>query len=98
MRRLLTFQNLLAILPISEATLRRRISESRRGIGNFPKSVNRPGRKLLFRPEDVELWVASQNSADPQPPIPESTRERAKRHAIAMKALAGKGVVLPSQK
>ena len=99
MKKLLTLADLLLFLPISEATLRRYVSESRRGTGNFPLPVNDGfKRKLLFRPEDIERWVAFQNSADPQPPIPESSRERSKRHSVAMKMLADKGVTLPSQK
>ena len=39
MRKLLTLRDLLLILPYSEPTLRRYIADSRRGIGNFPKSV-----------------------------------------------------------
>lgn len=98
MKKLLTFIDLLLILPVSESTLRRYIAKARRGTGNFPLPVNEGfKRKLLFRPEDIERWVATQNSAAPQPPIPESSRERSKRHSAAMKILAQKGVTLGSR-
>jgi predicted DNA-binding transcriptional regulator AlpA len=98
MRKLLTLQDLLLLFPCSEATLRRRHAETLAGIGNFPRSVNAPGKKLLFHPDDIERWMASQNADNQQPPVPESSRDRSKRHSAAMESLKQKGVILPSQK
>ena len=97
MQKLLTFRDLLAILQISEPTLRRWIAEARRGTGNFIKPVAGFKRKLLFRPEDFERWMKCHQQSTPVPNI-ESPTQRAKRHTAAMKSLANKGVVLPSQK
>ena len=98
MQPLLTIPDLVVLLRVSEPTLRRWLSESRKGIGNFPKPVNGFKRKLLWNPAAIERWVAFQNSANPQPPIPESPSERKKRHSAALKLLKQKGVILSSQK
>ena len=92
MRKLLTFKELLAIANVSEPTGRRYIAS-----GNLPKPVSSPGRKLLFRPEDVEAWLAAGCQQQSVPNI-ESPTERKKRHTAAMKFLKQKGIVLPSQK
>jgi predicted DNA-binding transcriptional regulator AlpA len=98
MRKLLTFRDLLLILQISEPTLRRYIANARRGTGNFPLPVNDGfKRKLLFRPEDIESWLAAGRQQQPVHNF-DTASQRSKRHSAAMKSLAGKGVILPSQK
>jgi predicted DNA-binding transcriptional regulator AlpA len=97
MKKLLTLRDLMPILNLSEATIRRRIAESRAGIGNFPKPVNNESRrKLLFNPDEVELWAGCQQSA-PVAKI-ESSTQRQRRHSSAMKRLEAKGVrIAPTQ-
>jgi len=95
MKQLLSLQDLLPILKVSEPTLRRWLAESRVGRGNFPRSVNAPGKKLLFRPEDIEAWASA---GRPQPVATESSSQRSKRHASAMKRLESKGVHVPNTK
>jgi len=90
MRKLLTLKDLLLIIQVSEATLRRYIASD-----NFVKPVSLPGRKLLFRPGDVEAWLAADSQQQPIPNF-ESSSERKKRHAAAMESLQRKGVTLPS--
>ena len=96
MKKLLTLRDLMLILNLSEATLRRRIAESRAGIGNFPKPVTGFRRKLLFRPEDIESWAGCQQSV----PVAknESSTQRQRRHSAAMKRLQSKGVRVPNSK
>ena len=97
MKQLLTLRDLMLILNLSEATLRRRIAESRAGIGNFPKSVNHGvRRKLLFNPDEIELWAGCQQSV-PAAKI-ESASQRSKRHQDALKRLRSKGVKVATQK
>jgi hypothetical protein len=92
MRALFTLQDLIRILNYSEATLRRYIADARLGIGNFPLPVNDGfKRKLLFRPEDIESWIAASRQQQPVQNI-ESASQRSKRHTAAMKSLKLKGV------
>ena len=95
MKTLLTLRDLMLLLNLSEATLRRRIAESRAGIGNFPKPVTGFRRKLLFRPEDIEAWAAA---GRPPPVAVESASQRSKRHTTAMKRLESKGVRITNSK
>jgi len=92
-QQFLTLKQLVAILNESESTLRRRHAETLAGIGNFPRSVNAPGKKLLFRPEDIEAWASA---GRPPPTAAESGCQRSKRHAAAMKRLQSKGVRVAS--
>ena len=95
MKKLLTLRDLMLILNLSEATLRRRISESRKGIGNFPKPVCGSKCKLLFNPDEVELWAGCQQRA---PPEIESASQRTKRHNAALERLRSRGVkIAPKQ-
>jgi predicted DNA-binding transcriptional regulator AlpA len=97
MKKLLTLRDLMPILNISEATIRRRIAESRAGIGNFPKPVTGFRRKLLFRPEDIESWMGCQQRAPPVANI-EPAAQLSKRHSAALERLRSKGVkVAPKQ-
>ena len=95
MKKLLTLRDLMLILNCSESTLRRRHAETLAGIGNFPRSVNGFGKKLLFRPEDIEAWAAA---GRPPPVAVESTSQRSKRHAAALKRLQSKGVRITDSK
>lgn len=96
MKKPLTFQNLLSDIPVSESTLRRLISDSRKGIGDFPKPITGFKRKLLFNPDDIERWMRSQQST-PVAKV-ESETQRQRRHKTAMKALERKGVRVPNSK
>ena len=97
MKKLLTLRDLLLLLNISEATLRRRIAESRNGAGNFPKPVDGYKRKLLFRPDDIEYWAGCCQQTAPVTKV-ESASQRSKRHATALERLRSKGVkVAPKQ-
>ena len=88
-QQFITLTQLMFIANISESTARRRHAETLAGIGNFPRSVNAPGKKLLFRPEDIEAWASA---GRPPPVAVESGCQRSKRHAAAMKRLKSKGV------
>jgi predicted DNA-binding transcriptional regulator AlpA len=91
MQKLLTLRDLLPLLQVSEATIRRWLAETRRGAGNFPKPVNGFKRKLLFRPEDIESWAAAGRQQQPVRNI-ETASQRSKRHATALDRLRAKGV------
>ena len=93
MKKLLTLRDLTLILNISESTARRRHAETLAGIGNFPRSVNVHGKKMLFRPEEVEAWAAA---GRPLPVAVEPASQRSKRHAAAMNRLKSKGVRVAS--
>jgi len=92
MQKLLTLQDLLPILRVSEATLRRWLAETRKGMGNFPKPINGFKRKLLFHPDEIERWM---NSGQSPPPVIESSSQRKKRHAAACLALQKHGINVP---
>jgi predicted DNA-binding transcriptional regulator AlpA len=94
-QQFITLTQLMFIANISESTARRRHAETLAGIGNFPRSVNAPGKKLLFRPEDVEAWASA---GRPTPAAIETTSQRSKRHSVAMNRLAAKGVRVPNSK
>jgi predicted DNA-binding transcriptional regulator AlpA len=94
----LTFQNLLSDIPVSEATLRRLISDGRKGIGNFPLPITGSKRKLLFNPDDIERWMNSHRQSPPDAKVEESATQRSKRHAAAMKRLESKGVRVANSK
>jgi len=93
-QQFVTLKQLVAILNESESTVRRRHAESLAGIGNFPRSVNAPGKKLLFRPEDIERWAGCQQRA---PPEFESASQRTRRHNAALSALRARGVKVASK-
>jgi predicted DNA-binding transcriptional regulator AlpA len=95
MTKLLTLRDLMSILNLSEATLRRRIAESRAGIGDFPKPLTGFRRKLLFHPDDIERWAGCRQRA---PPEVESATQRTKRHNAALERLRSRGVkIAPKQ-
>jgi len=91
MRAFYTFRDLLAISRLSESTARRRLKESRNGIGQFPKPIDEFKRKLLFHPDEVERWATFQQQPMPVVKV-ESETQRQRRHNVAMKALERKGV------
>jgi predicted DNA-binding transcriptional regulator AlpA len=91
MRALLTIRDLKALLQVSESTLRRWLAATRAGTGNFPWPINGFGKKLLFRPEDIEAWIAAGRQQQ-QVPNFESASQRSKRHTAALKSLKQKGV------
>ena len=93
MKKLLTFKDLLPILSVSEATLRRWLAETRKGIGDFPKPINGFKRKLLWSPSDIEFWLSRHQKSAPVCNVEiESATQRSKRYNTAMKALEKKGV------
>jgi predicted DNA-binding transcriptional regulator AlpA len=53
---LLTIQEVCQFYGLSEQTIRRRIRESRKGIGSFPRPIFGYGRKALWHREDIENW------------------------------------------
>jgi transposase len=96
MQALLTIKDLQDFFRVSEPTIRRWLSEARKGEGNFPKPVNGFKRKLLFRPADVERWAGCEQQ---QAPVRvESAKSREKRHNAAMKRLQTKGVSVANTK
>jgi len=97
MTKLLTLRDLMSILNLSEATLRRRIAESRAGIGDFPKPLTGFRRKLLFHPDDIERWAGCRQRAPPVAKI-EPAASRAKRHRDALERLRAKGIKIDPQK
>ncbi|MDR0326861.1 MAG: AlpA family transcriptional regulator [Planctomycetaceae bacterium] len=96
MQKLLTLRDLMPILNLSEATIRRRISERRTGIGNFPKPITASKRKLLFHPDEIDRWANCQQSV-PVAKI-ESPTQHQHRHTAAMNRLKSKGVRVPRSK
>jgi hypothetical protein len=91
MRAFYTFQDLLAISRLSESTARRRLKESRNGVGQFPKPIDGFKRKLLFHPDEVQRWATGQHQSAPVTKV-ESETQRQRRHKMAMSALEKKGV------
>ena len=96
MKKLLTFQDLLSILQVSEATLRRWLAETRAGRGNFPKPITGFKRKLLFHPDDIERWTGCQQQPTPIVKV-ESASRRTQRHNAAIASLRAKGVKVASK-
>jgi predicted DNA-binding transcriptional regulator AlpA len=95
MQKLLTLRDLMPLLNLSESTIRRRIAESRAGVGNFPKPITASKRKLLFNPDEVDRWANCQQRA---PPEIESASQRTKRHHAALDRLRSRGVkIAPKQ-
>jgi ppGpp synthetase/RelA/SpoT-type nucleotidyltranferase len=94
MQALLTIQDLIPILRVSEPTLRRWLSESRKGTGNFPMPINGFKRKLLFHPDEIDRWMGCRQQSTPVAKI-ESASQRAKRHTAALDRLRQKGVNVP---
>jgi len=97
MKKPLTFQNLLSDISYSESTLRRLISDSRKGIGDFPKPITGFKRKLLFNPDDIQRWMSSQQQSTPDTKV-ESPTQLSKRHSAAMNRLSARGVHVPNSK
>jgi predicted DNA-binding transcriptional regulator AlpA len=86
MQKFFTFKNLLCVLGVSEATGRRYIAAD-----DFPKSVSGSGKKLLFRPEDIDAWIA-RHQRSPPVQIESSAAQRQQRHKAAVNRLRAKGV------
>lgn len=91
MQTLLTLQDLLPLLKVSEPTLRRWLFESRNGTGTFPKPINGFKRKLLFHPADIERWSGCSQQPTTAPKI-ESASARSKRNKAALASLRARGV------
>jgi len=53
---LLSIQEVCQFYGLSEQTIRRRIRESREGVGSFPKPIFGFGRRGLWHREDIENW------------------------------------------
>jgi predicted DNA-binding transcriptional regulator AlpA len=88
MQKLLTLKDLLLIIGVSEATLRRWIAA-----GIFVKPVTTGfKRKKFWNPADVERWMGSNRQSPPPVAKVESETQRQRRYKIAMKALERKGV------
>ena len=94
MQALLTLQDLLPLLKVSEPTIRRWLAETRKGTGSFPMPINGFKRKLLFHPDEIERWAGCRQQPTP---VFESASQRSKRHTAAMKALEKKGVCIKQQ-
>ena len=92
MKKPLTFQNLLSDIPYSESTLRRLISDSRKGIGDFPKPITGFKRKMLFNSDDIQRWMSSQQQQPSSVEKVESETQRQRRHKTALASLRAKGV------
>ena len=97
MKKLLTLKNLMFISGYSEVALRRKTADARKGVGDLPVPISKPGQKLLWNPDDIAQWMGCRLQPTPVRNI-ETPTQRSKRHAAAMKSLADKGVTLPSQK
>jgi len=91
MQALLTIQDLIPLLRVSEPTLRRWLAETRKGTGNFPKPINGFKRKLLFHPDEIERWAGCRQQSTPVAKI-ESVAARQRRHNAALSSLRSKGV------
>jgi len=95
MEALLTIQDVMYLLRVSEPTIRRWLAESRTGIGNFPKPINIMGRKLLWHPTDIEKWSnysPIQNA--PPPPSPAATKQRNRKAVADLESL---GIRVPGK-
>ena len=91
MQSLLTLQDLLPLLKVSEPTLRRWLAETRKGTGSFPMPINGFKRKLLFHPDEIERWAGCRQQSTPVAKI-ESATQRTKRNNAALNRLRSKGV------
>ena len=47
----------------SESTVRRKVQDSRNGLGNFPLPLFRSGHRLLWRREDILFWLGEDDEA-----------------------------------
>ena len=53
---LLDINEVCSYFGLSEATVRRRIKESRDGMGNFPLPLFKSGHRLLWKKHIIEGW------------------------------------------
>jgi predicted DNA-binding transcriptional regulator AlpA len=56
---LFTIQEVCQYYGLSEQTIRRRIKDSKQGIGTFPCPIFGYGRKALWKKSDIESWSES---------------------------------------
>lgn len=94
--------DLMALFGVAESTVRRWTSEARAGRSRFPlpldmgRNGNRKGKLFWSRESIIAFQNNDQSQVPPSMPNIESAVKRQKRHAIAMKSLERKGVILPS--
>ena len=63
MEKILLIEEVAAWMRVSVSTIRRWLSESRKGCGGFPLTFSPPGSKLLWRECDIKQYIESQNSS-----------------------------------
>jgi predicted DNA-binding transcriptional regulator AlpA len=86
---LLTIADIMKIFSVSQPTVYRWISESRKGESRFPLPIGGRKQKLRWSRESI---LAYQSENNPTPQKIESASERSKRHRAACESLAKLGV------
>ena len=56
---LFTIEEVCQYYGLSEQTIRRRIKDSKQGIGTFPRPIFGYGRKALWKRSEIESWSES---------------------------------------
>ena len=72
----------MTLLKISEATLYRWVSESRRGAGTFPLPISQFGRTLRWNSDEIDAWCRSGTPANLPPARPAKTTVKELRHRV----------------
>jgi len=85
---LLGAQDIILLFCISLATLFRWLREARAGRSDFPLPVPSPGRRLLWKRDSIEAYLAKQHP--PNVPKIETPSQLKKRHNAAMSQLETK--------
>ena len=98
MEKLITAPELASRLCLSIPSLDRLVSQAYAGTSDFPLPLLGKGKKRVWSPQSIEIWIASRQSQRVQNPMPppkaESTASRAKRHRVALKSLNEQGIKL----
>ena len=76
MEKLLLIDEVAAQMRVTPSTVRRWLSESRKGQGCYPLSISPPGSKLLWRESDIAQYIESQNPPPVCPPIATSFKKQ----------------------
>jgi hypothetical protein len=86
MEKIMTIDELALALRLGVSTVRRKISECRKGKTNFVLPISPPGCKCRFRESDVIRHIELQST----PPVISSTIASAKQQRLNAKAHAEK--------
>jgi len=95
---LLNLAGVCAYFGLSESTIRRKVRNSRKCIGNFPLPLFSSGCRVLFRKSDIESWRGEDAEVITYTPpltLPTHQATPVKTNAQVLRELEALGVKLP---